>query len=407
MIKGQEKRSEICQLYPLLPKTIDNTAECIFADWARQCVKLILDRRMNTVEYKEFQNDPRYHDIMRFILYADVALDKIRWFRDNASSSRSLFEAFQECVVHILERAGIEPRKCIIVVHIDDVDQYLDDRKIGEVMLQSFLNALADEITKKSTCRYRINDKDRSKALRIIVISKYLYMKNKKFWDIREDSVNSHIIDMLPRPYSKKDCENSLNSLTGKLQELGLSTKDAGTVIDYAYEETNGYSWFFNRFIKAVLLLRRSTGGFSLDETLRFVSDSSIFWYYDKSVLSVNLIEYLKKTVENERPFPLFEENWSEFFFNIIQEIFDHGTKESRLEWYENHFHERNHFDDAIFFPTIQKDEPDYPIEDNLLPLRNVGLIEQKSDLRYIITNNIIKKFFNPKVIRNIKANYF
>jgi hypothetical protein len=226
----------------------------------------------------------------------------------------------------------------------------------------------------------------------VVVASQYIHPggSSTSFWNVYQDEDHPTVE---VGPYSLDDCLQALSS--NPLS--GWTLDEAQNIFKYAYQETNGYPWFFDRFIKAVVLLRRATKSLSLPTILEYVSKSSVFWYYE-DVFGPRLETYLKAAFKT--PFPMSSRHQSRFLRGAYETFAGPGSSDRKGisfetstlgDWYQNKFDSGEE--------TIPGEGTD-SIRQFFLPLRNAGLIRTVGRRgQFQFANPIVRRFFNPKLM--------
>ena len=140
-------------------------------------------------------------------------------------------------------------------------------------MIRHFFEALQEENAPGTA--YANRPREEGSSLRVIVATQYLRLRGLDMCYHVRTGYNTITREVLP--HTKVEVLKSL-------AEWGLDVPEpeGRAIVDRAFQETNGYPWFFNRFVRASLLVRRWLPALTLEEVLRLVAYSSAFWYYSR-----------------------------------------------------------------------------------------------------------------------------
>ncbi len=196
--------------------------------------------------------------------------------------------------------------------------------------------------------------------------------------------------------FNKTDCDNFIEK---QLKGFFVSS-DREIIKKKAYESTEGYPWFFHRWLKSLVFLKLNCVKFELMESFHHINNCGVFWYYEKP-FTKNYTDYV--TEYNECVFPLKKEDESPFLYPI-KDFFERNNKlnSPHFDWYRDNF--VYVYDDLENLEDKSNNQgTDDQKEKNAYPFIRLGLIEYDPHKKLFKPRNfIIQQFFNPNKIEKL-----
>lgn len=219
--------------------------------------------------------------------------------------------------------------------------------------------------------------------------------------------------------FNKEECDAFIDSYQEEIKESINSENrfEDENVIEiikkHSYEATNGYPFFFNRWVRSFLFIALNSAKESCHEIIDFIEKENVFWYY-KNPFTKNFKIYLK----DSRITPYAHSQDPIECSKFLNEVLKHFIKKpSRMPEVMDLFStycrriKYSFYNDKRPLPLYLPDNVQFDMShritdverEHALSLARLGLVTFKGrshDGRFLhATNSIIERFFDPYAI--------
>lgn len=347
----------------------------LYAAWAKKFVRCVYED-LKPPERDNLRKHALIQDLDDYMENISIVIKDLK-DRRSSGSQKSIVSVLADSIYQILGNCDIKlPDQFVGVLGVDDVYAYeFKYESVGRTLIAAFKKSLDEEVELQSmTPRGQVETR-----LKIIVTTRQLEVQFEKptipliavgYFSLEECTqfVEEHLSPHIPDPNQRS------------------------SIAKEAHSATNGYPWFFYRYLEATLFVYlNASKTLPLSKILSIVRNSSVFWAYNVR-FDEDFRHLLGESIDDELPKASGDDGR---FFAPIREAFRRNTDLNAT--YERAISEMSRHD---ILRT-----PSSGTKRDILPLIQVGLLgsEAQGDAyRLWFTNDIVASFFNPAKLRDL-----
>jgi len=348
----------------------------LYAAWGKKFVKYYYHDVLTPAEREGLSRNSQVQHLQDYMEDISVVIEDLKNIQSNGRR-RSIVTVLADSITTVLGRCGIKLEQPLIgVLGVEDIDSYaFESESAGRALIDSFKRSLNEEVELHA----RSHMLPVEKRLKIIVTTRFLEMplaKTRPPWiAVRNFNIDdcTEFVEKYLAPHIVDKCALSKISTT-------------------AYNVTNGYPWFFCRYLEATLFVYlNASKTLTLDEILSIVKYSSVFWAYD-----IQFDDSFKTLLEDSIDAELPESPTDDSRFLAPIRMAFYQNKDLNTT-FQQAISEMNGHRQRVSSSGIDRD---------ILPLVQLGLLRvdgQGEDYQLVPTNDIVTMYFNPETLRGLR----
>jgi GTPase SAR1 family protein len=349
----------------------------IYAIWAKKLVEKAYHLHYPSEnERVQHENRAEFNRLNDYIDVPKKVIDDLKYHANIFSTLPGRdFMALEISVFTILKSAFIKPN-LLLTIQVEDFHEYINTRKDAPEIGTAFIKDFWADIDAFAESRYKTLDFSDSGSLRLILTTRQRETRKQI-----QNRIGSPFVEIAKFP--KNDCIN----FAKKIGIDKIFGEDSNVLLAKAYEYSSGYIWFFTRFLRVSIFIRKNNENLSLEEIIKIVLSHRLFWYWKRPCCET-FHDDLKDCIPEENIVPSDGRDNTTFLKNIIEAF------KKQLELIKE------------YKGVMQNPNRRYNETDNstfLLPLLQLGLIRfDKITRTYVYWNKIIEYHFNPDILEKI-----